>query len=747
LDPHDETQAPRARRLWALLAAALIGALLFVGRAQCDRSLHGISPGPGGRVLAVDPSAPVSTQEERPAPGDRVRAVADQEVSSLAQIGAAVRALDPDDQGRLPVSFERYDHSYSVRLHFHRFQEEGFPPEVKDGDRLVRYGDQDVPDDEVMDQDSVLAVLARYAGESVDFVFVRPSYRFTTRLPVGSAPLPILQLLLFLLGVGVAGAVAWWRRRAEAEEAPWWLLSAVSVAAPWGMSLLLAPDVALWDPPRLAAGLVALALWRPLSLLLHRALRGPLWRGLWIGALAPGALLGAAGLLALLGALAGIGADGGAPEEAVVNVIRAAAAFVALCQVVDLGWWLWERRARPAPTPWPLWGVAASSLALLPAAASLISDPERFSQGGFLLPTAAMLLILWVGDMTLFVSAAPSSPPRARERAATGLGALSQTAAADFFAYLRDRLAPDAPVLVVVQGRQARCLQPVWGDDEDMPELSFFDAGEIWRAAVGLLRDERMSLPISLQEEEASPSSAEAVRGLSDKLGWTVAFCLLDEALQMDSPSHELRERALYAFLVVERGLCEISPSERDALRDGFRPAWAHLRARFLAHEAPSPLRAPEPEPAPGATLEPAPSLIAAVPAPSPAPAPESTPAPEVVATPEPAPEVVVIALPAPAPELVVLPAPPAPPPAAAQGEEGEDGEVEEALPTVDPALAAWLQGQPDLQGALGEVQTAVYLEALRREAGNKSAAARLLGIKRSTLARRLKERGGSGEG
>jgi hypothetical protein len=567
-------------------------------------------------------------------------------------------ALDPDDQGRLPVSFERYDHSYSVRLHFHRFQEEGFPPEVKDGDRLVRYGDQDVPADEVMDQDSVLAVLARYAGESVDFVFVRPSYRFTTRLPVGSAPLPMLQLLLFLLGVGVAGAVAWWRRRAEGEEAPWWLLSAVSVAAPWGMSLLLAPDVALWDPPRLAAGLVALALWRPLSLLLHRALRGPLWRGLWIGALAPGALLGAAGLLALLGALAGIGADGGAPEEAVVNVIRAAAAFVALCQVVDLGWWLWERRARPAPTPWPLWGVAASSLALLPAAASLISDPERFSQGGFLLPTAAMLLILWVGDMTLFVSAAPSSPPRARERAATGLGALSQTAAADFFAYLRDRLAPDAPVLVVVQGRQARCLQPVWGDDEDMPELSFFDAGEIWRAAVGLLRDERMSLPISLQEEEASPSSAEAVRGLSDKLGWTVAFCLLDEALQMDSPSHELRERALYAFLVVERGLCEISPSERDALRDGFRPAWAHLRARFLAHEAPSPLRAPEPEPAPGATLEPAPSLIAAVPAPSPAPAPESTPAPEVVATPEPAPEVAVLARPrAGALKLVVLPA------------------------------------------------------------------------------------------
>lgn len=779
----------------------------------------GISPGPGGRVLAVDPTVPILAREQRPAPGDRVRAVGQTRVYTLAQLGAALRSLELEPDQRAPITMERYQHTFTVRLNYPRFEEQGFPPEVQPGDRLLRYADKDVSPDETMDEDSVRAILARYAGESVDFTFGRPIYRFKVGLPLVDAPLPFLLVLLFLMGIGVAGAVVWWRRarpdRPEDPEQPWWLLSAASAAAPWGMFVLLAPNIALWDPLRLIPGLVALSLWRPLSFLLHRRLRGALSGGMWATALAPGALLALASLMAVLAALAeGSPEDPTIGEQAVIQAIRAAAALLAAFQVIDLAWWLYERRVRPGQLRWPLVGVGISSLALIPAAVALLRDADTFLQGGFLSYAAAMMLILWVGDMSLFVDAGlrragreatrkPQAAPSARAEEATGL----------FFAHIRDRLAPDAPVLVVTSGRQSRCIQPVWGDDDKMPELSFFDAGEIWRAAVGLLRDERMALPMVLADEEENPTSAEVVRGISDKLGWTTAFCLLDEVHAMQDPSHEVRERALFAFLVVERGLCEINMDEREHLGALFRPSWPHLRGRFLdslhqhspalARAEQAPPKATQEAPEAPAPLEPPqdpPQASPPAPSPEPAPAPQAPTAPraepEVAqAAPVSAPTAQEPALPEAPPKLPQVPEsdspkaperaaqqtsapeaskePPAPqnpavarepvarepvarepavvreePPRASQQEPALAVE-ESAAPRLltgialeDPeaALDLWLASQEDLQEALSQVQVQVYREALRRTDGNKSAAARLLGIKRSNFVRRLKE-------
>jgi DNA-binding NtrC family response regulator len=57
-------------------------------------------------------------------------------------------------------------------------------------------------------------------------------------------------------------------------------------------------------------------------------------------------------------------------------------------------------------------------------------------------------------------------------------------------------------------------------------------------------------------------------------------------------------------------------------------------------------------------------------------------------------------------------------------------------------ALQLWVKTAPDLREALWILQELVYLEALEREEGNKSAAARLVGVKRTTFIRRLKEHG-----
>ena len=56
--------------------------------------------------------------------------------------------------------------------------------------------------------------------------------------------------------------------------------------------------------------------------------------------------------------------------------------------------------------------------------------------------------------------------------------------------------------------------------------------------------------------------------------------------------------------------------------------------------------------------------------------------------------------------------------------------------------LQLWVKTAPDLREALWQLQEMVYLEALEREEGNKSAAARLVGVKRTTFIRRLKEHG-----
>ncbi len=62
--------------------------------------------------------------------------------------------------------------------------------------------------------------------------------------------------------------------------------------------------------------------------------------------------------------------------------------------------------------------------------------------------------------------------------------------------------------------------------------------------------------------------------------------------------------------------------------------------------------------------------------------------------------------------------------------------------PVSGDAMQLWIKTAPDLREALWQLQELVYLEALEREEGNKSAAARLVGVKRTTFVSRLKERG-----
>jgi DNA-binding NtrC family response regulator len=87
-----------------------------------------------------------------------------------------------------------------------------------------------------------------------------------------------------------------------------------------------------------------------------------------------------------------------------------------------------------------------------------------------------------------------------------------------------------------------------------------------------------------------------------------------------------------------------------------------------------------------------------------------------------------------------------------APGDDGPEDEPQGELtasaaegPLLDEPARRWIEGVDDLRAALTVLHDLVYEEALRRDKGNKTAAARRLGIKRANLVKRLKERGHQG--
>ncbi len=596
------------RRLGGLDIAAvvaLLGLALFGVRSLTGGSL-GVEVGAEGYITGVgeEPWAQGSRRETVEV-GDRVVVMAGRPVSSLAEIGDVLRSLTPGEAAvTVPMTLERYGYRYGESLSYQEVQESGFPSSVEPGDRVVGYDEHEVRGE--IDRATILSILANRPGERVTFYFERSQHTYLAELPVLPPRFPAGPLLLLTLAAVVVGALAWRSRRSPegaSSQGAWAALGWATVAAPWALLLLWDPALSLRDPVLLGPGLLALALYRPGSLELHRRLfGGPRHPMLTLALFLPGTVVAFLGLMltlelapALWGGPVAVG-----KELDVIGLLRTGCGLMAVYHLLDLALWMRRagalRRESGAAQLVSQLGLLLSSLALVSALLFAVQDSAAFLSSGFVVHAAGLVLALWLGDMA--VAALPSL--EGRRRAASSPLSPYETSAALCGFLTRDvaALGLYAPELVVVRGRLAMVMastRELAGDEED-PEaaplvLSVSRATEEVRAGVGLLRDESMALPLPLERptgrEEHSGEiigAEEVVRSVVDHLRVGTAFSLLDEAegLEVDAPP-EVRAEAFYVWLI------DYGPPRRDleyeamqALRRRFEGLWPSARQLVL---------------------------------------------------------------------------------------------------------------------------------------------------------------------
>jgi hypothetical protein len=415
-----------------------------------------------------------------------------------------------------------------------------------------------------------MASILDRAGRTVDFEFERPVHRYEVDLPLRERPLPLWPITLFVLVLAVVGWAAQSERRARgAKDRSVVLAFAVaSLALAWALTLLLDPRGCLADPWILLPGVFALATCRPLLLEVHRRVNGGRSPIGMVIVLAPGVVVGILGLwLAghlLPASFGGVVAPG--REDQLIDFLRAAAALVAVYHVVDLVVTFVRRdRVRSRTVRWSQVGLIAASFALVSAFFYGVNDTETFLAGGFVVHVAWHLVILWVADLAVLVMPVIQSVQRSSDRPLSFGEARSGVRG-----YL-DRLTVavgggDATV-VVVRGKRA-CAVGAGA------AVTFVD--DVVRDAVGLFRDEGVSLPVGEYGGDEPPVGVEVARGVAQSVGLTAAFVLIDEgAAALD---HAEREAALFCYCIVRDGAPNLDPASRHELVREFSEVWPAFR-------------------------------------------------------------------------------------------------------------------------------------------------------------------------
>lgn len=601
-------------RRFLILGIFVLGSLaLLLGRSQWGAEL-GIELGPQGYVLDTGAELRVlGNNKETIEYGDRVVAMAGRPVNSLAEVGVVLRSLDAElvttdgdnpvaEPVQVPLTLERYRYRFTEVLTLRDFEERGLPTSVEKEDRVFAYDGRRVQGE--IDEDAIASVLAR-AGGPVDFVFERPVHRYQVKLPLEEPRLPVWPVALFVVALAVVGWAgrASGRAREQGEGPPVFVFAVAAVCLPWALTLLADPAGALADPFVLLPGILALALYRPLALEVHRRLRGG--KSLTAGALVllPAVVLGVLGLglgLRLLAPTFG-GAVAPGAEAQVIDIIRATAGLIAAYHVVDLV--LWFSRGRTGDMPglrWPQLGLLISTLAVLTSLLFWVRDPTSFVQGGFVLHAAGHILVIFLGDLALL--AIPAMQTDVVEMPRAMALAEARVRARRFMENLGGVLHPDEPVVVVVRGRIAVGLD---GSGAVRP------VKDVVRDAVGVFRDEGISFPVPVFDGEEPSEGVELARGVAGSVGLTTAFLLADEGAS--AGNHQEREAAFYAYCVVEAGEVLVDGPTRHALIQQFDAAWPAIRAvamdTMLA--APSAHAAPPAERAEAPALERAPLELA----------------------------------------------------------------------------------------------------------------------------------------
>ncbi len=584
-----------AHHVMAILV--LVGMALFLWRTSTGASL-GIVLGPGGSVLSASPDPLVEgSQREVIQRYDRIINMSDQPVSSLAEIGALLRSMDPEVSLEAPtednpdprptpasvaLTVERYNYRFTEQLTYEQVSEGGFPDTIEAKDLVVSFDGNALSGD--VDLTFVSEELAKRPGESISVEFQRGGHQFHVKQPLTHPPLRIWSLVLFTVALAVTIVVGW-RGRSDPEKRGfmWVCLGMMSLALPWALALLGDPTGMLADPLLLLFGVLALAFFRALSFEVHRRLRGSKAPSLTTALIfLPAAMAAALSFYLVFQALPALwgGAVSGDVEFEVLYAIQTSAALMVAYHILDLVLWFRpgaKKGADAAGLRWPQYGLLLSSLAMVTALLGWIQNPDGFIGGGFMDHAAGMVMLLWLGDLSLMVLKSDNSDlaviPEVTLPGDTG----ARDDVFGFFESIDSIVAPDNPFVVVTRGKAAWRVEVFENPEGGKGELHITRVDRTLRSALGVFRDERIDVPIARPDDEENEN--DVVQGTADSLDITVAFSLFDEADHLPDLNYEDREQVFYVFCMVERGHARPGPHEMAALRDRFPAVWPRLKA------------------------------------------------------------------------------------------------------------------------------------------------------------------------
>lgn len=350
--------------------------------------------------------------------GDRIRSVQNRTVFRDADLRGVLRASDSDS---LWIEIERIDYEIALPLTPEQIEQDEIPAALRGPYRVVAIDDRAIIGD--MHLADMGAWMRSHDDQPAVFTVRIPEYSIQGQAMRVRRPGPILPVVVLVFTLGVV-FLSLMRGRSEVMARRRRLWHSVGLSAASGgvlIAFLIWHDGFLADPVLLPFGLVAITLWRPLSMSLHQLPRGELTvtsaRFVRLGTALPCAIVL---LAAIYGWSRTIPDVFGTPLDGFVFdqmrlLVLVAAVVAVLYHASDLtlhALFMRSIRGRPKTAgemiPWISMVLAA--FAVLSSIIAASAAPEQFVERGYVVHLGILVGIQWLGDLTLLPQKTPSQP-------------------------------------------------------------------------------------------------------------------------------------------------------------------------------------------------------------------------------------------------------------------------------------------------------------------------------------------------
>ena len=350
--------------------------------------------------------------------GDRIRSVQTRTVFRDADLRGVLRASDSDT---LWIEIERIDYEIALPLTPEQIEQDEIPAALRGPYQVVAIDDRAIIGD--MHLADMGAWMRSHDNQPAVFTVRIPEYSIQGQAMRVRRPGPILPVVVLVFSLGVV-ILSLMRGRSEVMARRRRLWHSVGLAAASGgglVAFLIWHDGFLADPVLLPFGLVAITLWRPLSMSLHQLPRGDMTvtsaRFVRLGTALPCAIVL---LAAIYGWSRTIPNVFGTPLDGFVFdqmrlLVLVAAGVAVLYHASDLtlhALFMRSIRGRPKTAgemiPWV--SMVLSAFAVLSCIIAASAAPEQFVERGYVVHFGILVGIQWLGDLTLLPQRTPSQP-------------------------------------------------------------------------------------------------------------------------------------------------------------------------------------------------------------------------------------------------------------------------------------------------------------------------------------------------